>query len=171
MVQVTMTMTLYPIFAIDPGPTQSGWVRYRGAGFDVESGVDDNARMRNLAHAAALRSSTLAIEMIASYGKSVGADVFSTCVEIGRFVEVADRCGVRVLLVPRLRVKMALCHSARATDANVRQALIDRFGGKERAVGRRAAPGPLYGVKSHAWAALAVACCVEDGLEPMRVMT
>jgi hypothetical protein len=41
----------------------------------------------------------------------------------------------------------------RAKDANIRQALIDRFG----AVGTKKMPGPLFGVSSHYWAALAVA--------------
>ena len=35
---------------------------------------------------------------------------------------------------------------------------IDKFGGsKETAIGKKANPGPLYGVKKDIWAALAVA--------------
>jgi hypothetical protein len=41
----------------------------------------------------------------------------------------------------------------RAKDANIRQALIDKLG----AVGTKKAPGPLYGISGHLWAALAVA--------------
>lgn len=151
---------IYPLFAIDPGPEQSGWVSIACRNGRVESGVDSNDRVRELLSIS--ETGTVAIEMIASYGMAVGADVFSTCVEIGRFVEVARGRLRSVRLVPRLRVKLALCHSPRATDTNIRQALIDRYGGKEKAVGSKRAPGPLYGVKSHAWAALAVACCVED---------
>jgi hypothetical protein len=45
-----------------------------------------------------------------------------------------------------------------AKDANIRQALIDRFGGsKEAAIGTIKRQGPLYGVKGHEFAALAVA--------------
>ena len=95
--------------------------------------------------------------MIASYGMAVGAEVFATCVEIGRMVE----CQPAALLIPRARVKLALCGSARATDANLRQALLDRYGGSGSAIGIRKAPGPLYGVKSHAWAALALAWTVQ----------
>jgi hypothetical protein len=36
-------------------------------------------------------------------------------------------------------------------------ALIDRFGGSERAKGTKKAPGPLLAIKSHEWAALALA--------------
>ncbi|HET6477318.1 MAG TPA: hypothetical protein VFH93_14740 [Thermoleophilia bacterium] len=41
-------------------------------------------------------------------------------------------------------------------DANIRQALLDRFGGPA-AVGRKAAPGPLYGIARDVWSALAIA--------------
>jgi hypothetical protein len=104
------------------------------------------------------RNGPIAIEMIASYGMAVGADVFQTCVEIGRFVEVAEG---NVSLVFRRDVKMHLCGSARAKDANIRQAMLDRLG----PVGTKKAPGPLYGVKSHIWAALAVAITHEAAVK------
>ena len=56
-------------------------------------------------------------------------------------------------------MKLALCGSARAKDANVRQAIIDRFagvGGKAVAVGTKKNPGPLYGISNHKWSALAL---------------
>lgn len=40
----------------------------------------------------------------------------------------------------------------------MRQALIDRFG----APSTKKAPGLLYGVSSHMWAALALAVCAHD---------
>ena len=51
---------------------------------------------------------------------------------------------------------MRLCNSMRAKDANVRQAILDRFGGKAAAIGRKRQPGPLYGIAGDLWAALAV---------------
>ena len=59
-------------------------------------------------------------------------------------------------MLPRRAVKLALCGDSRARDANIRQALIDRFGGSA-AVGRKAAPGPLYGISRDVWSALAIA--------------
>ena len=116
------------------------------------AGVSENADLFELI---ACHGGPIAIEMIASYGMAVGKEVFETCVWIGRFVQAA---GVdRVRLVYRKDVKLHLCGSPRAKDANIRQALIDRWGGKAEAVGTVKRPGPLYGVKSHAWAALAVA--------------
>jgi len=41
----------------------------------------------------------------------------------------------------------------RAKDANIRQALLDLIGPQ----GTKKTPGPTYGIKSHTWAALAVA--------------
>jgi hypothetical protein len=63
-----------------------------------------------------------------------------------------------VQLVYRRDVKLHLCHSPRAKDANVRQALIDRLGPQ----GTKKNPGPTYGMKSHLWAALAVGVYAMD---------
>jgi hypothetical protein len=100
----------------------------------------------------------LSIEMVASYGMAVGASVFETCVWAGRFIERWSGPGGWALeRVYRRDVKLHLCNSARAKDANVRQALIDRYGGKEKAIGKKASPGPLYGLSGDCWSALAVA--------------
>jgi hypothetical protein len=69
---------------------------------------------------------------------------------IGRFIEVA-RCEVR--LCYRKDIKLFLCGSMRAKDGNIRQRLIDIFGPQ----GTKKQPGATYGIKSHTWAALAVA--------------
>lgn len=140
------------VLAIDPGTTHSGWVLVRN-GAPWNSGVMENSEVSTM-----LRGTSIipvAIEMIASYGMAVGKEVFETCVWIGRFIEVAGQDRVR--LVYRKDVKLHLCGSPRAKDANIRQALIDRWGGKAVAIGKAKQPGPLYGVKSHAWAALGVA--------------
>jgi hypothetical protein len=140
------------LLAIDPGTTHSGWV-YLSDRTPIESGVVENAEVFRLFQRFAC--TPVAIEMIASYGMAVGKEVFETCLWIGRFVQAA---GVdRVRLVYRKDVKLHLCASPRAKDANVRQALIDRWGGKAEAIGNIKKPGPLYAVKSHAWAALGVA--------------
>lgn len=82
------------------------------------------------------------IEKVESYGMAVGAEVFDTVLWAGRFAEAAHR--VPVVMLPRRAVKLALCGDSRAKDANIRQALIDRFGGSA-AVGRKAAPGRCTG--------------------------
>lgn len=144
------------ILAIDPGPLKSAFVRWDGERV-IDCAWIDNHEIRDVI-AMNRRKRTIAIEMIASYGMAVGADVFSTCVEIGRMVEAA---GGSVSLVFRRDVKLHLCGSARAKDANIRQALLDRFG----PVGTKKTPGPLYGVKSHIWSALAVAVTASETKE------
>jgi hypothetical protein len=104
----------------------------------------------------------MAIEMIASYGMPVGAEVFDTCVWIGRFTQAWPAATVPIF---RKDVKMHLCGQTKAKDKNVRQALIDRFGpGKDKAIGKKAKPGPLYGYSGDLWAALAVAVTYYDSV-------
>jgi hypothetical protein len=92
----------------------------------------------------------VALEWIESYGMPVGKEVFQTVFQVG---QISGWLGGRVRLIPRRDVKMSLCGSCRAKDSNVRQSLLDAIG----PVGVKKAPGPLYGVSSHYWAALGVA--------------
>lgn len=140
------------ILAIDPGTSESGFVLF-SYGKVLESGVESNEDMLGRVYRG--QADNLAIEMIASYGMPVGREVFETCVWIGRFVQRWSKPH-EVNLVYRKDVKIFLCQSTRAKDPHVRQALIDLIGPQ----GTKKAPGPTYGVKSHAWAALAVAATV-----------
>lgn len=147
------------ILALDPGTTHTGWVIYE-AGQVCRSGVSENAEILEMLDKEIPGNYPLAIEMIASYGMAVGKEVFETCLWIGRFMQFAGPWRVR--LIYRKDVKLHLCASPRAKDANIRQAIIDRFGGKAEAIGTVKKQGPLYGVKSHAWAALAVALTASE---------
>jgi hypothetical protein len=145
------------ILAIDPGTTESGYCIYDGERVR-ESGVLANADM--LVRVQQWPAARLCIEMIASYGMAVGREIFETCVWIGRFQQ-AWRSPEVVELVYRRDVKLHLCGTTKAKDPNVRQALLDMFprtgGGATPQVGTKNKPGPLFGVSSHAWAALGVA--------------
>lgn len=141
------------ILALDPGTTHSGLVVFNAPDRVSAATVVENREVFDWLQTFPVQP--VAIEMIASYGMAVGKEVFETCVWIGRFVQAAGPDRVR--LVYRKDVKMHLCGTPRAKDPNVRQALIDRWGGKAEAIGNVKKPGPLYAVKSHAWAALAVA--------------
>lgn len=145
-------MTL--VLAIDPGTTESAWCA-RASDRVTGFGKVPNAELkRMLATWVSSADDMLAMEMIASYGMPVGAEVFETCVWIGRFLEAWGR---PYALVYRREEKIFLCGSMRATDANIRTALIDRFGGKATAIGNKKQPGQLYGMSGDCWAALAVA--------------
>ncbi len=148
------------ILAIDPGPEESQlleWDGQRVRGNWHLPNADARSVVAGFCDNQPFGSCSICVEMIASYGMPVGREVFQTCIEIGRIVEMCAARNQGCRLMPRLEAKLHLCHSARAKDANIRQALIDRFGGKDAAIGRKASPGPLYGVSSHAWAALALA--------------
>lgn len=143
------------LLAIDPGCDSSAAVVFDIAGRTIdETRLDNNAQILASIDRWARDCDHLAIEMVACYGMAVGQDVFGTCLWIGRFIE---RWGRPYTLVYRREVKMHLCKSMKAKDANIRQALIDQFGpGKVTAIGTKKSPGPLYGVSKDLWAALAV---------------
>lgn len=143
------------IIAIDPGDKQSAVVVWDGR-FIHDSFIRDNATVRAWLYCGKDPYHHVACEMIASYGMAVGATVFETCVEIGRFWECCYRETFHRIY--RKDVKMHLCGSMRAKDSNIRQALIDRFG----APGTKANPGLTYGLKKDLWAAFAVAVTWHD---------
>ena len=146
------------ILAIDPGPTESAWMRMhdgRPAFWAKEPNEDVLQRVReNKA-----TCDCLVIEKIESFGMAVGAEVFETVFWSGRF---AQAWGIEFDRIGRKDVKLQLCRSVRANDANIRQALIDLFGGKEKAIGKKKTPGPLYGISGDVWSALAVAVTWND---------
>lgn len=153
---------LMKILAIDPGSTQSAFVVWDGAR-KVNAEILSNPLMVAAVSGCAQIGiiDALYIEKIACYGMAVGAEVFETCVWTGRFIQAWESETEKPYeRIPRGEIKLHLCRSNRAKDANVRQALIDRFG----APGTKSNPGPLYGITSHCWAALAVAVCAHDRL-------
>lgn len=180
-------MTL--VMAVDPGPQQSAYVTVRphpnaiGGLQIVEFAILLNeavlADIRGFA-SLPLEDRRLVIEQIASMGMAVGAETFETCVWTGRFMEVFEAGSQSTAhRIPRVPIKVHLCGTAKAKDANVRQALIDRFGGSSALRKPKAAkknrhgviivpeidPGPLAGISSHCWAALALACVYVDRME------
>lgn len=142
------------LLAIDPGPTESAYVKFNYGGAITGFGKTSNEQILEVIKRGRNRSGHLAVEMIASYGMPVGREVFETCVWIGRYVEAWQLAHA---FVYRRDVKLHLCGSVRAKDGNVRQALLDRWGGKVTAVGTKRAPGPLHGISADVWAALGVA--------------
>ena len=106
----------------------------------------------------------VSIEWIECFGMAVGQETFRTVAGIGWFASLLYDRTWSLRLVPRRAVKMHLCNSMRAKDANVRQALIDRFG----PVGTKKQPGKLYGVATHYWAALGVAVYSADVFDPSQ---
>lgn len=100
----------------------------------------------------------IVIEKIASYGMPVGEEIFGTVFWSGRFAEAAKANGSLVFRIPRKDIKVHICNTAKATDANIRFQLVERFGPP----GTKKNPGGTYGLKADAWAALAVAVTFFD---------
>ena len=149
------------ILAIDPGSEQSAWLLWEGRAvrFGIWPNDDLIGCLRTGFEYGTLPSQfghpdVVVIEKIESYGMAVGREVFDTVHWAGRFTEAAR--PTPVVQLPRRAVKLAICGDTRAKDANIRQALLDRFGGSA-AKGTKAAPGPLYGISRDVWSALAIA--------------
>lgn len=148
------------IFAVDPGPDESGWVWLKEGRVEC-SGVHPNEEIKIIM--AGCRYSLFGIEGIACYGMAVGQSTFEACEWIGRFLEFNAGIGADAAKVYRKEVKIHLCGTMKAKDANIRQALLDRYGSeRKKAVGTKRSPGPLFGVSKHAWAALAVAVYLHE---------
>lgn len=166
------------ILAIDPGPVQSAFVELERED-DGPWVIVDHKKEQNESTILKIRlwgphdyspysdqeERHVVCEMIASYGMPVGAEVFETCVTIGRILQVSYERLFAVERLKRQDVKLHMCKTARATDATIRQAVIDRFGtGKEEAIGTKKEPGPLYGIKGDEWQALALGLTYADSL-------
>jgi len=150
------------VIAIDPGTEQSALV-----GFAENGAVDCRVVVANHLLRETLATewgpdTVLAIEGVQSYGMAIGQTTLDTCVWIGRFIEAWHPRKSYILYrkkenPPFPSITMHLCKSQKAKDTNIRQALIDRYGGtKDKAIGTKKNPGPLYGFRSHMWSALAV---------------
>ena len=135
------------ILAIDPGNMESGHVLVEHDGHEIRK-VLDVGKVPNgeifpvLCQVLILPAENgeifpvlcreyqhLAIEMVAGMGMPVGQEVFDTCFWIGRFWEYAElyRKGYQIQKIFRREEKLYLCGRASAKDANIRQALVDRY--------------------------------------------
>lgn len=161
------------LLCLDPGTRQTGWALLETTDEAVlASGKDDNEHVRlmvrtNLIAPVSIesrfgRADAVLIEVMASIWGQSDAIVVETLLWTGRFLEAPtvpveriSRTAVKVQLLGRANVKGA--------DAAIHRLLVDRYaakagdplGGRRAAVGVKAAPGPLFGVRADAWQALA----------------
>lgn len=162
------------ILFIDPGTTDSAYVLWDGEKI-LEKGLEPN----DIVHDRALHHLsggdkpggdpvTLYVEMIASYGMPVGKTTFKTVLFIGRLIELAYVLNGTPYLVFRKDIKMHHCHSMRAKDSNIIQALKDKYG----EVSTKASPNPVYGgdyrnkMRKDIWQALAGATYLTESKKP-----
>lgn len=140
------------ILAIDPGTRESAFVLMDDNYKIYEYGKTDNTRILQIVKNK--KYDLAVIEMVECYGQIVGREVFDTVFFAGRIAEASPDFW----LLPRRSVKMNLCNSPRAKDANVRRALIDRFAKHDYKTGKGTVKEPdvFYGVTADVWQAIAL---------------
>lgn len=150
------------IRAIDPGPIESAYVDFDG------DKIHEFGKFKNENHTDELHHDIdrVYIEMISSYGMPVGAEVFETVLWIGRFIQQYTDFNIPILKVYRKDIKLHLCGSNRAKDANIIAAIVDRFDPMREfgqyGKGTKKNPGMFYGFARDHWAAFAVAVYAMD---------
>lgn len=167
------------VLAIDPGPELSAYMVLSDGRPGLFAKIPNEQLKKDLRQFFSDGLPTLACEMIQAQGMGVGAETFETVFWTGRFREAWPGEFVRVY---RRQVKSHICGSMKAKDKNIRQALIDKFGGDSRAIGGKKCPrckgkcwlgrdhtpcqcnagwlhppGPLNGISADCWSALAIA--------------
>lgn len=146
---------------IDPGDVETAFVLWNGKDILDKGKLKNENFLIKLSEILCNYSVIVSIEMIASYGMPVGETVFETCVWIGRYIQKCEDFDQKSNKVYRLKIKNHLCHSSKANDSNVIQALIDRFGDTHKhgkySKGTKKNPGFFYEFSKDIWQAFAVA--------------
>ena len=142
------------LLAIDTGTTESGYCMFDDSGKPFEFGKIPNEEMLVLIETFCMgyNEPKVVVEQFQSYGMPIGQTTIDSIEWNGRFIQAAYEFNVKAEYVPRKEEKMTLCHSMKANDATIKQALKDRFGEP----GTKKNPGILYGIHKDAWSALAV---------------
>lgn len=154
------------LLAIDPGNEMSAYCLMDKDYKIIDAGKVENSALIDYIYLRGKTIDHIAVEMIASYGMPVGAEVFDTCVMIGMIERTADQKEVEHSRVFRAEEKLCICKNSRAKDSNIRAALIDRFAkhDKARGTGTKKEPDWFYGISKDMWAAYAVGVVYLDGL-------
>ncbi len=169
------------VLCIDPGTFESGYVLWDGA-LAISGNKIDNDCLLELIVRNEFAADHLALEMMDARGVPAGYELMRTLVWIGQFKQAFG--PERTTEITRGEVQVHMCGDRKfAKDANVRQVVIDRFGGDSvarggvkcdkckgkgwvgrgrppcdrcNATGWKFPPGPLKCFSDHLWQALAV---------------
>lgn len=145
------------ILSIDVGTTETGYcLMDKDTYKPIKFGKIGNEELLKIVKEE--KYDELVYEEFQSYGMPIGVSTITSITWNGRYIQSALDRGKKVNFVYRKDEKMNLCHSMKAKDSNIRQALIDRFG----VVGTKKEKGFFYGFKKDIWAAFAVGCTYLD---------
>lgn len=147
------------VYAIDPGNEYSAFCiidayTLRPLLFDKWSNEEV---LRDIKDTTPEKDYIAVIEMVEGFGMPVGKEVFETVFWIGRFYEALSR-KCQVDRIYRKEEKLHICGTNKAKDANIRQALVDRFAQHDFKNGKGTAKNKdwFYGFSKDMWAAYAV---------------
>ena len=167
------------ILAIDPGNEQSAFClvspelkplafgKYENTTYVYCGDFDTfEGRIRSamIANHCETDNTIIVIENIESFGMPVSRTVFDTCIYIGELKRHFESLGFKINYVFRHEEKMFICHSSKANDATIKQALVDRFayGEKNYGKGTKRQPGFFHGFSKDVWSAFAQAVTYHD---------
>jgi len=151
-----MTYTLPDCLAIDPGPEEShGVVLIR----DGDVLAYDGNPLELGPHLAA--DTAVLIEGLSNYGQAIGDTTLRTAYTLGRCYQQFSNGKREVVVIRRTDVRYAILGSAKGNDSILWQSILERFGGPSASK----KGGPLYGIKGHSRAALALAVAYKEMLE------
>lgn len=153
-------ITISKILAIDPGNEKSGYTLIDMQTYvPIQHGKIDNDKLEELM--LELDYEHLVLEMVASYGMSVGKSVFDTVFHTGRFSGI--KTSVKYTRITRSQVKMHLLGRTSAKDTHITQFLVQRFLTTEEmdrwgdyGKGVKADKGYFYGFNNDIYQAYAV---------------
>lgn len=191
------------VLAFDPGNVQTGWVLviensdtisgvgYIGGG-NTPNSILGPALERLSTYVRKQKKQepvTLVMEMMKPQGMALSGESMQTLVEIGEFRHIWKPNPWSYAF--RQQIRIHTCGTAASKDKNLAQAMKDRWGGVDVAVGNKKCktchgkgwqgrdhtecencggsgwlypPGPLANVTDHMWQALPIACAWIDGV-------
>ena len=145
------------VFAIDAGTTESGFCIMDFATYKpLLFGKAENEEV--LRYVLEGCYDVLVYEEFQSYGMSVGKSTITSITWNGRFIQAAVSLLKPYYPIYRAEEKIAICGTMKAKDANIRQALIDRFAQFDFKQGKGTKNNQdfFYGFAKDCWSAFCV---------------
>lgn len=155
------------ILALDVGTEQSGYCLMNSENYrPYEHGKMDNYDLLKKAVKMWLYD-VLVYEEFQSYGMPIGKSTITSITWNGRFIEAAWDRGKPYFPIYRAEEKINLCGTMKAKDANLRQAMIDRFAEFDfkNGKGTKDKQDWFYGFSKDAWSAAIIGVTFIDKLK------
>lgn len=145
------------IMSIDVGTEYSGYCILNSKTYAlIDFGKVENECL--LEKVKKLYYDVLVYEKFVSFGMPIGQSTIESIQWNGRYIQSALDVGAEVFPITRKMEKINICGSMKAKDANIRQALIDRFAvfDFKNGKGTKKNKDWFYGVSKDVWSAIAI---------------